>query len=62
VAVLAIGFRLECRPGGTVNRLATTGMAGCLDVRDNFAGYGVDVWLFGMDGFCPAEDGRETVS
>jgi len=56
VTVLAIGFRLECRPGRTVNELATAGMTGCLDVRDDFAGYGVDVWSFGRDGFGPAED------
>ena len=62
MTVLAIGFRLECRPGRTVYELATTGMAGCFDVRDDFAGYGVDVWFFGRDGFCPAEDGGETIS
>jgi hypothetical protein len=56
MTVLSIGFRLEGRPGCTVYELASTGMACRLDVRDDLAGYGVNVWSFGRDGFCPAED------
>jgi len=62
MTVLSIVFRLEGWPGGPVYELATTGMASGLDVRDDLAGYRMDVWPFGRDGFSPAEDGCLAVS